>query len=202
MVLHPLNGRPVPKTIMIASSIPKEGKTFVTANLGISFATGLDQHCLLVDCDLRQPDLARMLGISGNVGLADYLRGDDDLSELIVKTSVQKLAVLPSGKAPLNPAELLGSLRMSSLINEISRRYDDRIVIFDSPPMLSVSESIVLAGLVDAVIVVVRRGKAKREAVQKVINSIDESKILGIVFNDHEPNFLDQSKQYGYGYSY
>ena len=199
-ILHPLDGRSAPKTIMVASAIPKEGKTFVTSNLGVSLATGMDQHCLLVDCDLRHPKLAHMFGIKSNFGLADYLRDQVDLSRLIVKTSVQKLSVLPSGQAPQNPSELLSSSRMQKLMQEVSSRYDDRVVIFDSPPMLVAAESIVLSGYVDAVILVIRRRKVKKDEVQKFIDSVGENKIFGIIFNDHETNYLDQSLIQGYGY--
>ncbi len=167
-ILYPLDGRPVPKTIMVASSISKEGKSFVTSNLGISFASGMDQHCLLVDCDLRHPNLAQLFGIKSSFGLVNYLRDQVDLSRLIVKTSIQKLSVLPSGSAPQNPSELLSSSRMQKLMQEVASRYDDRIVIFDSPPLLMTAESIVLSGYVDAIILVIRRGKTKKNEVQKV----------------------------------
>lgn len=199
-ILHPLDGRPVPKTIMVASSIPREGKTFVTSNLGVSFASGMDQHCLLVDCDLRHPTLGPMFGIKNTLGLADHLRDEVDIGTLISKTSVQKLSVLPAGHAPLNPAELLSSSRMQKFIEEISSRYDDRIIIIDSPPMLMTAESIVLSGHVDGVILVIRQGKARKNEVQKCIDSVDESKILGIVFNGHTANYSDEKIVQGYGY--
>ena len=149
-ILHPLDGDTAPKTIMVTSAVPKEGKSFITANLGISLAHGMDQHSLLVDCDLRKPVLAKMFGLDNRVGLVDYLRDDVPLSELIVKTPVKTLSVLTSGKSPANPAELLGSTRMSALVDELSGRYDDRVIIFDTPPMLVAAESSVLAGQVDA----------------------------------------------------
>lgn len=199
-ILHPLDGRPVPKTIMVSSSIPQEGKSFVTSNLAISFAADMDQHCLLVDCDLRHPSLARMFGIKRKFGLTDYLRDNVELNSLILKSSVQKLSILPSGQIPQNPAELLSSIRMHELIQDVSNRYHDRVVIFDSPPMLMAAESIVLAGHVDAVILVIRQAKAKKDEVQKFIDTVGEKKILGIVFNDHTTNYLDQSLVQDYGY--
>lgn len=199
-ILHPLGGRPVAKTIMISSAIPQEGKSFVTSNLAISFATGMDQHCLLIDCDLRHPSLSRMFGIKRKFGLVDYLRDNIELSSLILKSSVQKLSILPSGQTPQNPAELLSSTRMEQLIQEVSSRYQDRIVIFDSPPMLMAAESIVLAGHVDAVILVIRQGRSKKDEVQKFIDTVGEEKIIGIVFNDHTMNYQDQSLVQGYGY--
>ena len=201
-ILHPLDGRKVPKSIMVASSVPKEGKSFLTANLGISIANGMDQHCLLVDCDLRHPTLARSLGIETKYGLVNYLRDQVDLAGLIVKTSIPKLSILPSGNKPNNPAELLSSSRMHTFIKEVSNRYEDRVIIFDSPPMLMAAESLVLAGQVDAIILVVRRGRAKKHEVEKFITTVDKNKILGIVFNDHISNYLDKSVVEAYGYGY
>ncbi len=199
-ILHPLDAVPVPKTILVTSAIPKEGKSFVTANLGISLAHGMDQHCLLVDCDLRKPALANLFGTSNNVGLVDYLRDDVALPKLIEKTSVKTLSLLTSGKSPANPAELLGSTRMSALVEELSGRYDDRIIIFDSPPLLVAAESSVLAGQVDAVIIVVRQSCSGKAQIQKLIDIIGPDRIMGIVFNDQDVNPLQNSLVKGYGY--
>jgi exopolysaccharide/PEP-CTERM locus tyrosine autokinase len=199
-ILHPLDGEMVPKTIMITSAIPKEGKSFVSANLAISLAHGMDQHSLLVDCDLRKPTLARMFGLDNSVGLVDYLRDNVMLSELIAKTSINTLSVLTSGKSPANPAELLGSTRMSALVEELSGRYDDRIIIFDSPPLLVAAESSVLAGQVDAVILVVRQSTSGKAHIQKLIDIIGTERIMGIVFNDQSINSLQKSLVKGYGH--
>jgi protein-tyrosine kinase len=198
-ILHPKDGRAAPKTIMITSATPREGKSFVTANLGISLAHGMDQHCLLVDCDLRRPSLAAMFGINTKVGLVDYLKDQTELSELIGKTTVEKLSVLASGTPPVNPAELLSSSRMNQLVRELSRRYEDRTIIFDSPPALIATETSVLAGQVEAVILVVRQGKAGRAEIQKLVDLIGEERILGIVFNDRTINTFEKSFNKGYG---
>jgi exopolysaccharide/PEP-CTERM locus tyrosine autokinase len=203
-ILHPQHGRAVPKTIMVTSAKPSEGKSFITTNLGISLAQGVDQYSLLVDCDFRRPALAAMLGMDNSKGLVDYLRDRVDLSDLFQKTSVNKLSILPSGRPPVNPSELLGSTRMAGLFEELSSRYDDRFVIFDSPPMQVASETNVLAGQVDAVIVVVRQGKAGKDQIQKLIELIGAERILGIVFNDHRTNIIENTlmKDYGYYQSY
>jgi exopolysaccharide/PEP-CTERM locus tyrosine autokinase len=199
-ILHPLDGGKVPKTIMVTSAIPKEGKSFITANLGISLAHGMDQHSLLVDCDLRKPMLAKMFGLDNRVGLTNYLRDDVPLSELIEKTPIKTLSLLVSGKPPANPAELLGSTKMSSLVEELSGRYEDRIIIFDSPPMLVAAESSILAGQVDAIILVVRQSTSGKAQIQKLIDTIGTERILGIVFNDQSINPLQKSVVKGYGY--
>jgi exopolysaccharide/PEP-CTERM locus tyrosine autokinase len=200
-ILNPADGRAAPKTIMVTSVVPREGKSFVTANLGVSLARGLDQHCLLVDCDLRRPSLAGLFGLrDARPGLADYLRDDLSLNGLIAKTGVDKLSILPSGKPPENPAELLSSARMQTLITELSGRYDDRLIIFDSPPMLVAAESMVLAGHVDAALLVIRQGLVARAEVLKLIETIGPKRILGVVFNDFTANPFESvmAKRYGY----
>lgn len=189
-ILHPPDGRPVPRSIMVTSALPQEGKSFVSANLGISLAKGVDQHSLLVDCDLRLPSMARLLGVNNDNGLVDYLRDGARLPQLIRKTAVDKLSILPSGTPPVNPSELLGSARMEELVDELSSRYPDRFVIFDTPPLQVASESIVLSQMVDAVVLVIRHGIAGRPLIQRMIADIGKSKIIGVVFNGHTTNFI------------
>jgi exopolysaccharide/PEP-CTERM locus tyrosine autokinase len=199
-ILHPHNtDRPI-KSVMVTSAVPKEGKSFITANLGISLAQGMDQHSLLVDCDLRRPSLAKLFGISGSSGLVDYLRDNSPLPQLINKTAVNKLSIIASGRPPLNPAELLSSAKMKELAKELSKRYDDRIIIFDTPPIMVAAESSVLASHVDGVILVVREGVSKKNEIQKTIDSIGKNKILGMVYNAQTINMIDKtySKRYDY----
>ncbi len=197
-ILHPLDERTRPKTILVTSAVPREGKSFVSANLGISLAHGMDQHSLLVDCDMRKPVLAKMFGLDNSVGLVDYLRDNVILSKLIQKTTVSTLSVLASGISPANPAELLSSSKMSALVEELSGRYEDRIIIFDSPPLLLAAESTVLAGQVDAVVLVVRQSTAGKPQIQKVIDIIGAEKILGVVFNDQDVNPIQKTIVKGY----
>ncbi|MDK9705892.1 MAG: polysaccharide biosynthesis tyrosine autokinase [Desulforhopalus sp.] len=189
-ILMPLDGRQAPKTIMVTSVLPKEGKTFVTANLGIALAQCVDQYSLLVDCDLRLPSLAKLLGVPDDRGLSDYLRNKAELADLIRKTSMEKLSIIASGIPPANPAELLGSARMHGLVGELSSRYPDRFVIFDSPPLQVASESMVLAQVVDGVVLVVRYGVSTRSLVEKAIEEIGKQKIIGMIFNGHKENFI------------
>lgn len=199
-ILHPQVEEKNIRTVMVTSAVPREGKSFITANLGISLAQGLDQHALLVDCDLRKPTLSRLLGLNQTYGLVDYLKEDMDLPDLITKTSMRKLSILPSGRPPLNPSELLSSARMKDLVNELSKRYDDRIIIFDSPPVMVAAESGVLAGLVDRIILVVREGMAQKAEIQKTIDTIGRDKILGLVYNDQTGNILNKAYSTSYGY--
>ena len=199
-ISHPQDDTPAIKTVMVTSAVPKEGKSFISANLGISLAQGLDQHSLLVDCDLRRPSLASLFGISGTSGLVNYLRDNTPLPSLIMKTTIDKLSIIPSGRPPLNPAELLSSAKMKALSAELSERYDDRVIILDSPPVMVAAESADLAGLVDAVILVVREGVSKKSDIQKTIDAIGKTKVLGMVYNAQTSNLFDKtySKKYQY----
>ena len=189
-ILLPQDGRPAPRTIMVTSALPQEGKSFVSANLAIALAQGVDQHSLLVDCDLRVPSLPQLFGVPYERGLADYLQGNADIPSLLQKTSMEKLSILPSGLPPVNPAELLGSERMQNLVEELAARYPDRYVIFDTPPLEVASESQVLSQAVDGVVLVVRQGASSRTLVEKFITDIGKEKIIGAIFNGYKSNFI------------
>ncbi|MEA2082760.1 MAG: CpsD/CapB family tyrosine-protein kinase [Thermodesulfobacteriota bacterium] len=200
-ILHPSTGEP-PKSILITSVVPEEGKSFVCANLGATMAQGLEQHALMVDCDFRRPSLAPLFGLSNDTGLVNYLRDGTDLSQLIQSVGFQKLSIIPSGPPPINPAELLDSGKMTAMIDEVVSRYGDRLVILDSPPVQAAAETAVLARHVDAVVLVIRWGQSRREQVKQLIELIGESKIIGIVFNAVKVSRVDErlSGRYYGGY--
>lgn len=193
-ILHPQDGRERPQTIMVTSSSPQEGKSFISSNLAVTMARGLDQYSLLVDCDLRRPSLAGLFGLSAicQRGLSDYLKENADLTELIHKTSVEKLSLLASGNPPVNPAELLSSVRMAKLVSELSSRYSDRFIIFDSPPYQVASESNVLAKEVDGVVLVVGYGKSDRAQIKEMTDLIGVEKIIGVVFNGMKSGYIQK----------
>lgn len=203
-ILFPDDGDQVCRTIMVTSTAIGEGKSFVAANLGIALAQGVDQRSLLVDCDLRRPTLAQLFGLPYNKGLADFLKSGTDLAELILKTSVDKLTLLPSGRPPVNPSELLASAKMDGLVKEMAKRYDDRFIIFDTPPVLAASEALVLAQKVDGVVLVVRQGRSGRSQIQRIIELIGREKVIGIVFNGYVRSYLEDRVlgQYAYYGSY
>ncbi|MFW5908678.1 MAG: polysaccharide biosynthesis tyrosine autokinase [Desulfosalsimonas sp.] len=202
-ILYPSSGSR-PKTLLVTSAVPHEGKGFVCANLGVALARGMENHAMMVDCDLRHPSLAQLFGVSGDTGLVDYLQDNADLSLLIRKTGQPKLSLLPGGQAPANPAEMLESARMTGLINEMAQRYPDRIILFDSAPGVIASETATLAKQVDGVILVVRYGASAKEEVKRFADTLGQDKILGVVFNAYPENaveaFLEKRLGYGYGY--
>jgi len=195
-ILFPASGKP-PRTILVTSASPGEGKSFICANLGISLAQGVDNYCLLVDCDLRKPMQHTLFGQSNTVGLSDYLRHRTPIPDLLCSPGVEKLSLLLAGPRSINPAELLGSAAMSRLMDELAQRYDDRIVLLDSPPIHAASETAVLAQHVDGVVLVVRSGLARREYVKALAETIGRDKILGIVFNAYRATMLDY-RVFGY----
>lgn len=193
-ILYPVEGD-VPRSILIISADAEEGKSFVCANLGVSLAHSIAQHALMIDCDLRLPSLAGLFGLDNSPGLVDYLRGEEDFARLVQETGLPSLSILPAGLPPENPAELVGSGRMAGLLDEATNGYSDGLILLDCPPFQAVSESAVLAQLVDKVILVVRWGRAGRENVKKLVEQIGRDKIIGIVFNSFERNILDRKMQ-------
>lgn len=190
-ILHP-DSKETIKSILVTSSIAEEGKSFICANLGVSIARSIERHALLVDCDMRRPNLASLFGLKPEKGLTDYLQHGDPLPGLINKTGLEKLSVISAGKPPENPAELLSAERMAAMLEEMASRYDDRLILLDTPPHHVASETLVLSQKVDKVILVVRWGKSGTQQVKKVVNDIGEEKILGVVFNAVETNILDK----------
>lgn len=201
-ILHPPDGASPPRTILVTSVLPQEGKTFICGGLGVALAQGVKEHVLMIDCDLRRPFLATLFGQDHEQGLADYLGSGVELGGLIRKTGLGKLSLVSSGLPPTNPAELLGSEGLAAMVREVKERYADRYILLDSPPLQQAAETAILAKLVDGVVLVVREGRSRREAVARFVNSIGPEKIIGVVFNAHESNLLERSLYGPYGSDY
>jgi exopolysaccharide/PEP-CTERM locus tyrosine autokinase len=194
-LLFPASGVP-PKSILVTSALPGEGKSFVSSNLAISIAQNINEHVLLVDGDIRSPMIHRYFGFSHSPkGLSDYLSKDIPLSSLFLKTDVDKLSILPGGTIPFNPAELLSSGKMAQLVGELIERYHDRYIIIDSPPTTLTSETNALSKMAEKILVVVNYRKTKREMVADLIETIGKDKIIGIVLNKCEVSEI--SYRYG-----
>jgi protein-tyrosine kinase len=196
-----------PKTILVTSAVQGEGKSLIAINLAITIATELHSYALLVDCDLRNPSLSRLFGFHEAKGLSNYLVGEAELPDLLVKTSVDKLSLLPSGAFQDNPTELIGSNKMKSLVTDLKTRYADRYIILDSTPLLATTESSVLAEMVDGILFVIQSGSTPRESVQQALKLLDKKKIIGAVLNNLEFKTQALSRRYfgtnrGYNYHY
>jgi protein-tyrosine kinase len=199
-----------PKTILVSSTWAEEGKSLIAANLAIMIAAELHSHALLVDCDLRNPSLSRLFGLKQKKGLSNYLAGDTEIEDILIKTPIDKLSIIPGGSLEENPVELIGSNKMKSLVQDLKSRYDDRFIIFDSSPILPTTEPSVLNKMVDGIVMVIMSGKTPRESIMQAINVLEKEKILGVVLNNLEfktnamirRHFGSDRYYYNYNYDY
>ena len=194
-ILFPVSGKP-PRTIMVTSAVPGEGKSFVAANLAASIAQNIDTHVLLIDCDLRKPCLHSRFGIPEAEGLSEYLGQGGEISTLLRRIDRNNFTLLPAGRIPDNPSELLSSKQMSNFLAEAGKRYTDRIIIIDTPPPNLAPETTVIARQVDGILLVVNYGHTNRELISQAIEMIGKDKILGVTFNRFN---MRTSSYYGYG---
>lgn len=193
---------PVANLIMVTSARPSEGKSFTSLNLAMSIAKERDKTVLLVDADIAKPGLTRLLDMDSEKGLVDYLLDDTlDLSDVIIKTNVPSFRFIPAGRRHIHSTELLASQSMIALAHDLSKRYPDRIVIFDSPPLLATSEAAVVSSLVGQIIMVVEAEKTSKQELNESLGLIDQSdKYVGLVLNKTRGSF--GSEYYGYYSSY
>lgn len=188
------------KSLLISSSQPGEGKSTTTANLAIAFAQ-LRKRTLLVDADLRKPVQHNVFGHPRGPGLAEYLIGDEsDLDSIIHATKIDNLSILTAGGLPPNPSELLGSDAMSRLIDQLEREWD--MVLFDSPPIVAVTDASMISAEIDAVALVVKAGQTERSAVERALDMIRNVKapLIGAILNGASEESL--GGKYAYYYSY
>ena len=188
--------REVPRSILVTSTFPGEGKTFTAANLASTIAMSVDEYVLLIDADMRRARIHRMFGFRNVRGLHDYLIGEKKFDELIVRTGIDKLSILPAGRSPRNPSELLSSNMMATFLEDAKQRYKDRFIIIDSPPTHITAEAKFLAQYVDAVIFVVMANKTPRKDAQKAMEALGKDKVLGIVFNGYNQARKSYHKYY------
>ncbi|KKI93270.1 capsular biosynthesis protein [Bacillus sp. SA1-12] len=183
------------QTMIVTSSGPAEGKSTTTANLAVVFAQQ-GKRVLLVDADLRKPTVHYTFRLENHIGLSNVLTRQSSLQEAVQITSQEKLWILSSGPIPPNPSELLGSKGMQAMIEQAKDEYD--VIIFDSPPVLAVTDAQILSNLTDGVVLVVSSGKTEIDAAKKAKELLDnaKAKILGVVLNNKKV----QDSQYYYYY--
>ena len=182
--------------VMVTSALPAEGKTFTALNLAMSVAMEYDSTVLLVDGDVAHPGLPRLLGVPEAPGLLDLLTNDKlDVADALVKTNIDKLTVLSAGSAHRRATELLASEQMASLLNEIASRYHDRIIIFDSPPLLATTEARVLATHMGQIVMVVAAESTSQNSVNQALATIESCEVVLMMLNKAR---LNEVGTYGY----
>jgi exopolysaccharide/PEP-CTERM locus tyrosine autokinase len=187
--------------IMVTSARPGEGKTFVSLNLAMSMASEQNMNVLLIDADVKNPSLPRLLGIETGKGLIDVLTDDNlDLADVILRTEVNNLSFLPAGRPHAQSTELFAGRTMAGLVQDIARRYSDRVVIFDAPPVLASSEPGVLALHVGQLVFVVESEVTSRRAVDEALSHLKGCENLNLVLNKSRP-WLGRA-QFGTYYGY
>ena len=183
--------------VMVTSALPSEGKTFTSLNLALSMATEVDSTVLLVDGDVAHPSIPGLLGAPHGPGLLDLLTRDDlDFGDALVRTNVEKLSILPAGSRHRRSTELLASEQMASLLREIATRYQDRIIVFDSPPLLATTEARVLAANMGQIVMVVAADSTSQHAVNQALTTIEGCEVVMMVLN--KASRTDVGAYYGY----
>jgi protein-tyrosine kinase len=185
--------------IMVTSALAGEGKSFCTVNLAMSIAMEMDRTVLLVDADVARPSVPRILGVETDRGLLDILLDDKlELADVLIKTDVEKLTLLAAGRRHSHSTELLASRNMGELLKELAERYADRVVIFDSPPLLLTSEARVLASQMGQIVLVVEAETTSQQAVKEALRAIESCDVVNLIYN--KARSFSGGEYYGYYY--
>jgi protein-tyrosine kinase len=171
-------------SLAITSVGDDEGKTTTAINLGISIAREIEYTVLLVDTNLRKPELHKYFGITPELGLSDYLKSDVDLADILIKPEgIDHFVILPGGTPIMNSTEMLGSPKMCSLAKELKDRYPKRIIIFDLPPVLSTADTLSFVPCVDCALIVVEDDTTKEADLKQTVDLLSVTNIIGTVLN-------------------
>jgi len=183
--------------IMVTSSLPGEGKTFVAINLAISMAMELDTTVLLVDADVSRPSVLQRLGVEPSPGLLDLLSDTSrGLSDVLLRTNIQHLSILPAGTPDARATEMLASVQMTRLLDDVSSRYSDRIIVFDAPPLLPSPESRVLASHMGQIVVLVEAESTSYQTVAATMATLEGCPVVLPLLN--KTNRTQVGTYYGY----
>lgn len=194
-VANPKAGAPPANLVLVTSALEGEGKTYCAINLAISIALEVDRSVVLVDADVAKSSVPKALGFEANKGLMDVLLARQfDLADVLWKTDIGRLTLMTVGTAHKHATELLASDAMSALLHELSERHD-RIIIFDSPPLLAASEAGVLASQMGQIVLVVEAAKTTETALKNALARVDSSRVTGLLLNKGQ----SASLEYGYG---
>ncbi|MDN5752721.1 MAG: XrtA-associated tyrosine autokinase [Nitrosospira sp.] len=185
--------------IMVTSALAGEGKSFCAVNLAMSIAMEMDRRVLLVDADVARPSVPRILGFGTENGLLDILLNEKlDLADVLIKTDIEKLTLLTAGRRHSHSTELLASQSMGALLQELAQRYADRVVIFDSPPLLLTSEARVLASQMGQIVLVVEAETTSQQTVKETLQQIESCDVVNLIYN--KARSFSGGGYYGYHY--
>jgi protein-tyrosine kinase len=189
------------RVIMITSSRPGEGKTFVSLNLALAFSSERDVKALLVDVDTHHSSLKTIFGLRDAKGLVEVLAGTIDLSSALIRTNIENLLVLPAGQGGPHVPELLSSKRMSALLDELTRRFPDRFIILDTPPCMASSDPATMAPLVSQTVFVVEAHRTQQDEIEAGLSMLSSCPRISLLLNKSEQGGAHFGS-YGYGYHY
>lgn len=170
-------------TLAVTSPGQSEGKTLTSINLAISMSMEVDQSVLLVDLDLKKPSIAKKFNCYPSAGISDYFLSDVPLSDILFNPGIERFVILPGNERIVNSSEILSSLKMIQLVEEMKMRYARRRIIFDLPPVLITDDALAFSPYVDAMLLVVEDGKTKKNELTRAVDLLKSSNILGIVVN-------------------
>jgi capsular exopolysaccharide synthesis family protein len=193
-----------PKTIVFSSALPQEGKSATVVNMAVTFAQ-LGERVLVVDSDLRKPRLHKIFEVENKMGLSSYLTGKDPLKDVVQKTFVENVFLIPSGPIPPNPSELVNSKKMKSLMTDQDNGFD--FVLFDTPPVLAVIDAVIMSSIAEVTVFLIKAGKTQRKPFLNAVGKLKKAgaRIIGTIFNELEVkssdfHFMDYYRYYKYDY--
>lgn len=184
------------KRVLITSTIPEEGKTTVSANLACTLARRRQQKTLLLEGDLRRPTLAKQFGLDRVPGLCEHLQSESDISNSIYRLDALGLWILPAGRTPQNPLELMQNGKLSPLMNQLNSWFD--WIVIDSPPVLPLADTSIWMRVADGILLVTRQGKSEKHHLEQGVEALDRSKLLGALINS-SANVARSNYYYRYG---
>jgi receptor protein-tyrosine kinase/non-specific protein-tyrosine kinase len=185
------------KKVLITSALPQDGKTMAAANVAIGLAKLPDAHVTIIDADLRKPGLHKVLDISVNKCLSEYLEGKASISEIYYDTPIPRLFIIPASRtAYSHPERILSLNKVQRLLKDLQAKHPTGYIVIDSSPMLHTAEPEIILKCVDHVIMVVRYGRTQSDKLQRALGLIDKQKLMGIIFNHVDQGFFSKNDYY------
>ena len=181
------------RTLAITSPTAGEGKSVISSNLAVAMAMESNQTVLLVDLDLRNPTLGNYFSLDVKAGLKDYLEGDIELSDVLINPGINGLVILPGKGRAENSAELLSSKKMSHLVSDLKAKYNSRMIILDTPPILQTDDVLLASKYIDSTLLVLEDGKNKESEIVKSLQLLEGTHLIGTVLNKSEKPPIHQS---------